>query len=217
MSLENVAAVPKQKKQKKTKTKEIVAGEGERKGVDQTAEGKGLEGAEVEKKIKKDVSIEKEVSVKEVPVEKKEGKEEEKETSLEKGSKEKAKKSKRIFTVLSVTLQNGELAEFKGGKFCGSVPSSSARKSANQICKELYGDEDCQITLTVKEVTKGGSNKEYAYIATRKKNEKAVPFTGKDGTVNIAFKYSMNMKALKKNVVTGKTETETVLDEPSVL
>ena len=133
------------------------------------------------------------------------------------GTKTKAKKAKRIFTVVSVTLQNGELADFKGGKFCGSVPSSSARKSANQICKEIYGDDDCQISLVLKETTKGASGKEYGYVATRKKNEKAVPFTGKEGTVNIAFKYSMTMKALKKNAVTGATETETVLDDPSVV
>lgn len=136
---------------------------------------------------------------------------------LDGGAAPEKKKVKRIFTVLSVTLEDGSLGEFKGGKFGGSVPSSSARKSSNQICKEIYGDLDCQIQLTVKEITKGSSGKEYTYVATRKKNEKAVAFTGKDGLVSIPFKYSMTMKAVKKNVATGETELETVLDEPSVV
>ena len=102
-----------------------------------------------------------------------------------------AKKPKRLFTVVKV---DGKESEMTGGKFWGSVPSSSARKSANQICKKLYGEDDCEIIITVKEITKGRENKEYTYLASRKRNDKAVSFSGKSGSVEIPFKYTMAIK-----------------------
>jgi len=144
----------------------------------------------------------KKVPVEKVPVESLE-------ETAEKGHK------KRTFTLVSLTLQDGSNAEIKdGGKYFSKTPAGAARKSANQHCKSLYGDENCQVDVCIKELTKNSLQKEYSYRAIRTLNEKDVNFKGKDGVVNIPFKYSMTLKALKKNEAGEVTEGAVeVIDE----
>jgi hypothetical protein len=128
--------------------------------------------------------------------------------------------SKRSFTVLRVTRE-GNTEEFEGGNFQSVTPAGAARKAANKACKTLYGKEEhCSIEIVIKEVTKNHPSKEYTYRATRTKDTKDVPFKGNTGDVQkIPFNFSMNLKALKKdvkgNVVAEKEvdpETETITD-----
>jgi hypothetical protein len=106
---------------------------------------------------------------------------------------------KRNFTVVRVT-SNGEVQDFVGGKFQSKTPAGAARKAANQACKTLFGDADhCSIDIFIKETTKNHASKEYPYRAVRALADKKVPFAGNTGKeVKIDFKYSMNLKSLKK-------------------
>jgi type IV secretory pathway VirB10-like protein len=138
----------------------------------------------------------------------------EKVTTPEKAEKDALKKKKRQFTVVSVLLENGEVGDFKGGKFYSLTPSGASRKSANQACKLLFGDKDCTVDITVQETTKSTDtkkygNKSYTYRANRTLNQKAVEFKGASGGVNIPFKFSMSLKAIKQNKK-GETVLETV-------
>jgi len=132
---------------------------------------------------------------------------------------QKGKGLKRTFTVSWVTRE-GNTEPFDGGRYQSKTPAGAARKAANQACKTLYGKENnCSIEISIKEVTKNSSNKDYTYKATRTLDTKDVPFKGNSGKVNIPFNFSMNLKAVKKDV-TGKVvaekevdaETETVND-----
>ena len=122
------------------------------------------------------------------------------ETKTAKEDEAPGKEKKRVFTVLYVRCQgSGEESEFKGGKYSSKTPAGAARKSANQACKILYNETDCEIEISIKETTKNGSSKEYTYKASRSLSKKQVEFKGSDGKVPIPFKYSMTLKSLKKS------------------
>lgn len=123
------------------------------------------------------------------------------------------KLGKRSFTVGTV-LHEGRETEIKGGKWQSKTPAGAARKAANQACKSLSegSDEPCKVEITIREVTRNGAQKEYTYEATRKLNEKKVDFAGNEGGVNIGFKYSMQLKSLKKNAA---GQTVAIEDVPS--
>lgn len=128
---------------------------------------------------------------------------------LEVDEESKKAPKKRTFTLVSLLLRDGsESTIAKGGKHFSKTPAGAARKAATQSCKELYGenDDDCQVDVLIKETTKNSSSKEYFYRATRKLNNEdsespkhKVEFKGKEGAVNIKFRYSMTLKSLKKN------------------
>lgn len=121
---------------------------------------------------------------------------------------------KRTFSIVKIT-RDGETETFAGGKYQSITPAGATRKAANQACKTLYGsEENCVIEITMKDITKNHSNKEYTYQAIRTKNTKQVPFVGNSGVkVQIPFEYSMKLKSLRQKkggvVVEKDVETET--------
>lgn len=124
----------------------------------------------------------------------------------------KKKKPRRSFTVQTLTKENQpiELTDKDVRRYFSKTPAGAARKAAGYVCKKKYPEEnDCTIGISMKESTKGSSQKEYPYIATRKLSEKDVPFKGGNGNVTIPFKWSMTLKSLRKDAA-GRVVEETV-------
>jgi hypothetical protein len=123
---------------------------------------------------------------------------------------------KKVFTVLSIK-RDGNEENFKGGKFLNRTPGGAARKAVTQACRVLYGTETtCTVDITIKDITKNNTSKEYSYRATRTLNKKDVDFKNNSGEkVKIPFKYSTELKSLRKDVAGNVTE-EVVADTSTV-
>jgi hypothetical protein len=135
------------------------------------------------------------------------GNEEVEEVNVEEVGGDKEKTAvKRVFTVVSITSQDNPL-EYEGGKTLSKTPAGAARKAANKACKVLFNEaETCVINIVIRETTKNSSSKEYSYVATRtKSNDEPVKFNGTAGTVPIMFKYSLDLKSLKREVASATT------------
>ena len=89
---------------------------------------------------------------------------------------------KRTFKIVKL---DGRSVDHEG-RYHGSSPLQAAKKAFNQHCRQK-GVKVCRMTITIKEVTRGGGDKEYSYAGERKKLRQPKEVTRGDATYMVEY------------------------------
>ena len=100
---------------------------------------------------------------------------------------------KRSFRVIKVeSVQGAKKGAENFFVVRASSPSSAARKAGGKICALSKISGVCTLDIHLKEITRGGKGKEYAYKIKRKTSPKTVEIDGKE----VQFWYEVEVKAI---------------------
>lgn len=100
----------------------------------------------------------------------------------------------RSFTLVDVVSVKGK-AKGKlnlGGRYISTSPAGAAKKAVTQVCRASKIKGQCTLHVTVRETTRGGHQKDFAYKVKRVLDPVTVT---RDG-VDITYKYRTSVKAL---------------------
>ncbi len=103
--------------------------------------------------------------------------------------------NKRSFTIVSVSDKAGKKKGKAnlGGRFISTTPAGAARKAGTHICRNSNVRGRCTLHITVKETTRGSTNKEFSYVYQRIKD----PVEIMRGDVEVTYNYRAVVKADK--------------------
>ena len=83
----------------------------------------------------------------------------------------------RFFTIQNVVKSNGCPTKFKYENYAGrytGTPSRAAEKALNQLCSVKRISGPCSMYISIRETTRGSSNKIFTYHVTRQKDDRYI-------------------------------------------
>ena len=108
----------------------------------------------------------------------------------------------RSFEVVAALKYGTGVTKSKPGRYLSRNPVGAAKKAFNRLCrvKKIVGR--CNMTVTVKEVTRGSKGKEYHYKLLRKKL--TVPRVVQRGNVEYVIEYEVKATSVNNPKKTGQ-------------
>ena len=114
----------------------------------------------------------------------------------------------RSFTVINVTKHGGCNTKFNGGRYISKTPVGAAKKAFSEFCRTKRIRGVCTLMVVVKETTRGGNHKIFAYKLHRHKLSKPLILQeGKPG--EYVIEYTTQAKAAKSIPANCKSPGQT--------